>query len=198
MAQIEILTETALANQALSLVRCAQIVSLDDDPSFAANVCRKWFAGVRDALLRKSHWNFAKWYAQLPALSDPKPPFKWTAFFALPDDCLDVLEINECTGDEIEWEVIGRMIATNASAPINLTYTRRVVEVAQWDALFRKLFIGSYANAIAPELSQDERIFEQITQFAENAMEEATPADSAEGTPEKLNDCDFAFIRARY
>jgi hypothetical protein len=195
MAEIAELTETALANQALSLVRIKAINSLAEDTGYNAAVLRKWFAPTRDALLRKHYWNFAKWKKKIGALADPVPEFDWAAFFALPEDCLAVQTVNGC--DDDEWEIIGRYIATDAESPIEVTYTRRVVEVPQWDASFRALFVTSLAAAIAPELATDERILDQIEQAAQRAEADAAPPDSAEGTPENLSDSDFSFLRAR-
>lgn len=196
MAQLADLTETGMANLALSMARQEGIESLDDSPEHPARVCRKWFAVTRDALIRKGQWNFAKWYVSLPALAAPVPAFKWTTYFAKPVDALKILAIEGCSEDD--WEVVGPYIATDAAAPINVTYSRRVTEVPQWDALFRVLFASALANAIAPELAQDERIFELIEAATQRALDDATPSDSAEGTPETPSDLDYETVRVRF
>lgn len=200
MAQIAEPTETAMANQALSLIRQKAITDLEADTSNAAKVVRKWFAVTRDALLRRYEWNFAKHYSTIGATNDELANFRWANHFDLPSGnenyCLKVLAVEGC--EDADWQVLARRIATNAPSPINITYVRRIVEVATWDALFRQVFPISLAQAIAPELAEDER----ISKLLENAMaavwDGAVAADASEGVPEENNLSDFEFIASRF
>ncbi len=194
MAQLTVKTETAMANQALSLLRVSDIASLEDDTSRNARVMRKWYAAVRDRLLRGYEWNFAKGYLTLPAAAGAGN-FRWSHSFGLPEDVLRVLDVE--TLDSDEWQVVGRNLVANADGPLNVTVTLRIVEVPQWDDLFCGVFVVALAEAGAPEMAQDERIYDDLKKARAEAWQLATSVDAAEGVPERASEMDFEFIRER-
>lgn len=125
-----------ICNLALAHLGEGAITALEDD-TVAARACALHFPTVRDALLRARRWNFAQTRAVLSLLADA-PAFGWDYQYSLPADCLRVLEVNDSEfGDVVSEEFIieGRAILTDASA-VNLVYTKRVDDVAQFDPLF--------------------------------------------------------------
>lgn len=196
MPQIHPQTETAVANEALSLIRQPPIGDLASDTTKPARVLRTHFAAVRDALLRKYPWNFAESYQQLNALPT-KPPFRFNYAYALPQDCLKAIEIEGCRGLDRQrtWKVQGRQIVTNVGPVINLIYTRNETSVAVWDALFREAFAIALASRAAPEIAKDEQVSEAVMQQSAQALEEAFPVDAGEGAPEEMPDGDILDAR---
>lgn len=195
MAQLPILTETELANQALGFLRASRIVDLDSDTGRKGRTLKTYFAEVRDSLLRRYEWNFAKTYLSLPAGPDPAD-WKWAYYYPLPSDCLKVLDVRGCAGDQ--WEIVGRKIGTNLAPPLDVTVIRRVVEVAQWDALFRRVFTVALAQACAPELAEDENIDAELDRKMQEAWDAATPVDASEKAVAEADPFDYEFIRERY
>lgn len=59
------MTETAIANLALSLLAGKEMANIDTDATQQARVCRKWFDAVRDEALAAHAWNFATKRARL-------------------------------------------------------------------------------------------------------------------------------------
>lgn len=59
------MTETQIANLALSLIAAKEMSDLDSDATQQARVCRKWFDPARDEALASHPWNFATKRARL-------------------------------------------------------------------------------------------------------------------------------------
>lgn len=59
------MTETEIANLALSLISGKSLTALDTDTTQQATVCRKWFDAARDEALASHAWNFAAKRARL-------------------------------------------------------------------------------------------------------------------------------------
>jgi hypothetical protein len=59
------MTETEIANLALSLISAKEMTNLDTDATQQARVCRKWFDAARDEALASHPWNFAAKRARL-------------------------------------------------------------------------------------------------------------------------------------
>ena len=59
------MTETEIANLALSLIAAKEMTAMDSDATQQARVCRKWFDAARDEALASHPWNFATKRARL-------------------------------------------------------------------------------------------------------------------------------------
>ena len=129
-------SDVEICNQALIAIGQSQISSLQDRTN-AARLCARLYPARRDELLRMYDWNFARFIAQLPALADA-PVFGYARAFALPADCLAMRGTDQDEDGAITsaWEVQGRTVVTDLSAPLNITYTRAITETALFDALF--------------------------------------------------------------
>jgi len=141
---------TDICNLALGHLGEGRITSVDED-TVAARACALHYDAARDDLLRSHRWNFAVSRAVLAALV-VDPLFGWSYQFALPANCLRVLEVNDSeAGDWITdaFAIEGRNLLTNTSV-VNLIYIRRVLDVSEFDALFVK----ALAAKLAVELSE--------------------------------------------
>lgn len=143
-------SETDICNLALSHLGEAPIESLNED-STAARACALNYETTRDGVLRSHRWNFAQTRAALAQL-EATPAFGWSYAYALPADCLRVLEVNDSeVGDVISGPFIieGRNLLTDETS-VNLVYLRRITDVSQFDVLF----IEALALKLAVVLSE--------------------------------------------
>lgn len=193
MAQIHPQTETAVANEALSHLKQPPLVDLTADETTPAKIVRTHFASVRDALLRRYPWNAATERAKLNAQA-AAPAFGFAYQYPLPNDCLTVRQVIGCRRED--WKVEKRAILTDMPAPLPVIYTRRCVEVALWDALFRRAFTYELAVAVGPELSAEEDRINKCAEKAMELLEDAFPSDAAEGEPDEIEPGDW--IGARF
>ena len=98
-------------NQALSLLGERPIAALDSDGP-ASRILELHWATVRDSLLRGHRWNFARKRATLTA--GTAPAFGWSYSYALPSDCLRVLELNgiQAAMTDADFELEGANLLT--------------------------------------------------------------------------------------
>lgn len=185
-------TETAIANQALSSIKEAKILSLDAGTSQKADVVRQFFAPVRDALQRRYPWNFNEAYLALPS-GDPVPVFGFRYRYPFTADILRIREVHGC--HRRDWKVQGLSILSNAAAPLQVVASIRIVDVRVWDPLFKTLFIAALAYAIAPELAKDEDTIARAKTAAEAALPAAFAVDASEGTPDTFEEQDIILCR---
>jgi hypothetical protein len=194
MALIHAMTETAVANEALSLLRQSAITNVESDTDHVAKVLRKHFAGVRDALLRRYPWNFAEREAVLTALPDV-PTGVWQYAYALPNKpyCLTARKLHR--EHHRHWKVRGRTLVSNIGPSVTLIYTALVDDVSQWDALFRMAFSTALAARCAPEIAKDLELEQLKSAQAQDALAAAFPTDSAEGTADEVEECEIITAR---
>lgn len=152
-------SEVDIANRALQKLGAERIVSLTQD-SENARACNLAYSTVRDAELRSHPWNFAVKRAQLAADASA-PLFGYQNAFTLPSDCLRLLPPDVWANyNTHDWQIEGRKILTNDSAPLEIRYIYRVTDTTQYDSLF----VESLACAMAQELC------EQLTQSNSKAQ----------------------------
>lgn len=180
-------TEVQAANGALRHIGEPALASLDE-PRAAARACKPAFPDVRDALLREADWNFATAWAVPACLPGPAiGPLKKR--YAMPADCVGVRYIDGLTEDD--WAVEDAallpgqpapeaiIVVTNATAP-RICYTRRIENVALWDALFLDVFQLRLGAAIAPGIGRSRAIAVELEARATARLKPAKRRDARE------------------
>lgn len=180
-------TEVEAASGALALLGQPPIADLTQATA-GARAAASRFADVRDALLRAYDWNFAAAWDR-PARDPQSALGPLTNRFPLPDDCLlvrgvDGLETDEwaveAAAAQVGAEAGSRMVlATNADTVL-VSYTRRVENPAQWDALFLDVFQLRLAAALAPMIGADPGKGAELANRAEAMLLPAKRRDARE------------------
>jgi hypothetical protein len=195
------LTETDRANGALAEIGEPPIAALSDPGRAAARHCNRFFAGVRDELLREAPWQFAKNYVT-PAAQPTAPSPRWLYRYLMPADCVNIVCVMH--RQNAEWEqnssgddaTVAICLDTNLVAP-NVWYTRRIVNPAQWDALFCELFDISLAAKINPLIGRDKSKTAELLQRRRDKLEETKARDAQSASAERQRK-DVNWILARY
>lgn len=172
---------TTICNLALGKIGSERIMALTDQ-SQPARFCSLFYAQTRDELLREHAWNFATARATLSALS-AAPEFGWRFQFALPADCLRVLQLNGYeelqSRDMFDLEG-GNLLTDQASAEIR--YVRREEDANKYDPLFIEALSTKLASKICVPLtgsrSQADTLYKEYDGIIEGI---ATSTDSKEG-----------------
>jgi len=159
-------SDTDVANAALIAVGEAQITSIDQENT-AARLCARLLPRHRDTLLREFDWNFARHLDALAAL-DETPAHTWLFAYQLPADCLALrgtdVDTSDFTGSAefAPWEIQGRRVLTNISAPLRIVYTRLVTDVATMDDAFTEAWALRVARDLALPLTQSANLRDTI------------------------------------
>ena len=184
-------SETERCNAALTAIGARRITSRTED-SKEGRVCNARFDAVRDGVLRAHPWNFAMARASLPALS-AAPAWGYARQFQLPVDCLRMWAAQDLKDEE--WEVEGRVVLSDAGAPLNIRYIRRADNPADWDAGFAEAFSARLAAEISTDIVDETTTTERMWALYRDKLAEARRSDAQEGSAEEHPESEWLTAR---
>lgn len=183
---------TEIFNIALDRISEEAILDATDDRAVVKWLNRN-YDHMRNALLRSHPWNFAIELASLPALS-AAPAFRWTYAYQLPADCLRLLPLTldgDMNGAKVPYEIVGRKIFTDQSAPLPVRYIRKVTDIGGMDALFIQLLGAMLAERMAHWISGKQSYADRIAKEIQTMRQQVLLIDALEGTPEQPDEADW-------
>jgi hypothetical protein len=147
---------------------------------------------VRDDVMARHPWSFAKARAMLATPDVTVPIYGYANRFPMPADCLRLLSVGDPV---IEYEIDGRFILADATS-IVIRYIKAITDPATWPAWFVELTIAALAARIAYRVtSSSSEADRRQTDYLER-LHFATAVDNAEHDGETLGD--FPLIAARF
>lgn len=180
-------SETDIANMALAAAGAKPpIVSLTED-SDNARLCNRFFAPVRDAVLRAHPWNCAIHRKTITALS-ATPDSDYDNQFQLPANpwCLRILQVGEIADQPVKWRVEGRRLLTTDSS-VKIVYIKRITDTNEFDALLLDAFVLKLARKIVMPLTQNAKTTEWLTkELEEISLPEARSIDGQESSVQQI------------
>lgn len=176
-------TEVSICSNALTKLGESTITSLTDN-STAARTCNLLYGPTRDSVLRAHPWNFALKRAALAA-DATAPVWGYDYAYQLPSDCLRVIQTD--ADDTDPFKVEGRQILTDATAPLNILYVRRVEETPDFDSLFVDALTARMVFEMANPITAKRRYAEEAMAEYLSKLRDARTADGMEGTMEQLD-----------
>lgn len=196
-------SDVEIVNIGLTLIGESRITSLDDNVK-PAREAKAIFAHLRDALLAKYNWNFAKARAALPALVDT-PAFQYNTKYQLPSDCLRLIELNDYYvgldltdyrgSDTSEYAIEGREILTNWAAPLNIKYIKRVTNTSQFDPCFNLTLGARIGMDLCEALTQSDSKWQKAAMQFKQEISDAVRVNSISLPPRKLADDEWLMAR---
>ena len=186
--------EVGICNSALSKIGATRIVSLTEG-SKNANFCAEQLAKLRDQLLRRHLWNFAKARALLPRLSEA-PVFGFDHQYQLPADWLRSLSLhdNDAGSGAVAYRIEGRRILSDASE-LYLVYIRQVTDPNQMTADFREALAFLLAKEAAIPIAQSNSLKQDMKEELIRALRQVRSTDAIEDFPEALPEGSWAAAR---
>jgi len=166
----------SICNKGLQYVGGASISSFDEKTR-GAQLCSQLYEEVRDELLESHHWSFATRYVSLPQLPDA-PAFAFSCAYQLPADCIGVRQLEDGRPFEV---VEGKVLYTDGS-PAKAVITVRVVDPAQYPALFVEVFARKLAAELAVPLMNSVKLEQAMFRKYVDSFARAAAVDGAEGT----------------
>ena len=181
------MTPTDIVNQALGLLGESAISGYDENLP-VARAARAHYETTRDSLLRRHRWNFARKRAELSQLSEA-PAFGFAHKYALPADCLRVLQLNGLSALECEadFEIEGLELLTDADTA-KIVYVARIADPSKWDSLFVEAFVYKLGAALAIQVAdslQKQQILE--SRFEQLKLPSAIGVDARESKPRVIH-----------
>lgn len=154
-------------------------------------IASEHYERLRDAELRKNRWNFSiKWASLSEDATEPDNP-NYETRFALPADCLRLLEVDETK----DYKVESGYIVCNVDDEINVRYVRRVTVVNDFDAIFYDALACrvavEFCDRLTGKRSKRQDVIGEYTAF----MGQAANADAIESPLEEFPEDDWITAR---
>jgi hypothetical protein len=150
-----------ICNLALQRLGARSIASLTENTT-AGRECNRVYEHARDTELRAHPWSFARARAELAA-SSTAPTFGFAAQYPLPSDYVRLLPARNVADNvtvlggidpNIDWQIEGRSILTDDTAPLQIVYLKKVTDPNDFDDLFTDLLVARIAMDIAEKVTQ--------------------------------------------
>jgi len=196
-------SQTTVGNAALAKLGQRPVLSFDD-PDDRARWLKSRFDAVRDLCLRANRWHFAMARARLSAEAEA-PAFGFGRQFPLPADCLQLVEIGGAAlatgagemiaGPRPAFALEGGRILTDAAAPLEIRYVRRIEDVAAWDPLFTEAVACRLAFDLAEKLTQSSGKKEAALRDYQLSLRDAFRVNAIEAPPETMPDGSWVLAR---
>lgn len=171
-----------ICNSALRKIGATTIQSLTEGTR-NATVCAGAYELVRDRLLRRHPWAFAKARAELAA-SATGPAFGPLKAYPLPADFIRLVRPDERENfNDLRRKIEGRTLLTDESAPLNLRYIRLVTDPNEMDPLFREVLAVELAIDIVEPITQSNTKRAALIGERDGLMAEARKAQAFEEPP---------------
>jgi len=171
-------SEVQIANLALDYLGAENITLLTDMNSVSNN-----FDLVRDSVLEDRDWTFSMKRVLLSSPDSTAPAFGYANRFAIPSDCLRVVEVNE---NKYDWIKEGNFILTNLSE-IQVLYVKREEDVSKFTAGFIHVFALRLAAALAIPITNSAEFAGNLLQMYQIALMDASGNDGRQGTHKPVN-----------
>lgn len=188
-------SEVEICNRALQRLGAGSITSLSE-ASKAARECSLAYAPIRDRLLRAYVWNFSISRENLAA--DATAPIHGPArYFTLPSTCLRLLPPDQDRNfNDLDWQIEGRKIATNDSAPLAIRYVNQITDPNTMDSYFREVLSCDLAFDLCEAITQSNSKKESIRADRKTLISEAKLANSIENVPAESPEDEWVTARA--
>lgn len=190
--------EVSVYNLALNAIGARNNVEITAEASREAEVCRLWYAAVRDQILAAARWPSARKFQRLAANSsaqdvwadgDPEPGF--TNSFKAPSDMLRPQHLSSFGRFTLTASGSELIISCSEETPI-LAYTFRQTNIALWDSEMQLAVVyGLAAHICLPlngKLQRAQSVLNQANAIVVNARVGAANTDDnpAQAMPDFL------------
>lgn len=187
-------SETQICNRALQMLGAQRITGLSED-SRNARSCNAVYETARDAELEAHPWRFAVTRAQLAA-DATAPAFGRERSFTLPSDYMKLMpEYPEDLDIYTDYEVEGDKIYTDASAPLNIRYIKRVTQVSEMPVLFQEALAARIALELVEEITQSNSKIQTISGMYQQKIREARRANAFVKRPQRSPTDEYIRVR---
>lgn len=196
-------TPAQVCNLALGLVGQRQFIDSLTEESVEAQVCARYYATVRNALLAKRWWRFAKKRAVLALTTEEREG--WGFCYTQPTDLLVARYIwtgkrRPARGEGCPFEVelndaaTGHLVCTDME-DAELVYTVELATVALWRPLFVDAVAAELAVRLAGAIPVKPQLMPMLQQNAFQRLMEAAAADANEAADDEEPDSEFILER---
>lgn len=164
-----------ICNMALDYCNVRNITAIDEKTK-QSEKCRMWYDTVRKSLLLNMNASFSIKRAVLAEVADFTPVYGYTKAYALPHDCLQVLNLDSPITDRF-YQIEGDYLYCNkydSDENIKIRYIADIEDVTKFDAEFCDCLALKLAEKICLPLTEDEQKTSMLKQLAQQKYVETS------------------------
>ena len=164
-----------ICNMALDYCNVKNITSMDEDTK-QSRKCLMWYDNVRKSLLLNMNASFSIKRAVLVEVVNHTPVYGYNKAYALPSDCLQVLNLDSPTHDRY-YQIEGNYLHVEQNHEgelIKIRYIADIKDVTKFDAEFCDCLALKLAEKICLPLTEDEQKTNMLKQFAQQKYVETS------------------------
>lgn len=166
-----------ICNIALQKLGAGRITSISQD-AVNARACLTAYEHCKKAALERHPWRFATKRASLPA-DVPTPDWGKSSSFELPADYIRLLnDYPEMNSTARDFEIEGRKIFTNYTAPLEIRYVYDVQDTSLFHPLFCEVLACDMADQMCEALTQSNSKKQAIVSDRDRALSDARKANA--------------------
>ena len=181
------LSKVAISNIALARLGADSIRSFSESNK-RARMCDILFDSIRDDLLERFDWPFAKRFVQLNEVTITDPIPTGMVVYQLPNDCKKPRDIHP-VGSKIPWFVQNNQLYTQLSE-VYLYYTALTVDTALFSSVFANLLALGMASQMCMAITHDAKMAKQLIALFDNSQYSAWEVDANIGSDYQVGDSD--------
>ena len=125
-------------------------------------------------------------------------PGGYTYAYAMPSDCVRVLEVVGEDRQDNKWRMEKNHVVTNMTSPLEIRYISDTTLVADFDDLFTDALAAKLGMDICESLVRQDGVLANVTKILEEKLNEARSIDGMEQTVEEAATADYSWMVARY
>ena len=163
-------------NMALGILGAEKLADTTTDCT-PLRVCQTFYTVTKENLLASFDWNFARVRASI-SKDATAPAFEYSARFALPADCMRILEVVGC--DDFTEET-GYILCNRTT--IQLKYTTNSKAETAYPSVFVNALAARLAANMCYQLTQKTDLRQLCEQLAEKAISQAMHLNAINRTP---------------
>lgn len=178
-------SKVGICNISLAMLGAEEIRTFDEDNK-RARMCDVFYDVVREYLLSRFDWPFARVFAKLKMLDqDAYPAPDGCVSFQLPTNCLTPRDIHP-VGGKTKWEIAGDKLYVSYELAgdgtdedtVGLYYTSNEDNPGLFSSTFAMLLSTTLAVKICPAITQDDKLTTVLMGQAENETKNAWESDA--------------------
>lgn len=193
-------SKVSICNSALVKLGAKRISSLEDDTK-EGRLCKEAYPRLARSLLRSHPWNFALDRVQV-AKDATAPEFGFSSRFAIPEDCLRILNVDAEYHDEdnggtfFAWKREGDFILANSST-LEIRYIKNIIDYPEdFDDNFSECLALLIASDLAYALANSRTLASDMYDKYRNELSLARSYDGQEGSSDRIGAT--SWLDARY
>ena len=194
-------SETSIANQALTAVGASIVTNISDDNT-EANIVKVHYDASRDAVLEAREWTFAIKRASLAQLAEG-PEWGFAFAYQLPADTIRVIVARQANPERVnfrdlanpmDWAREGNTIVCDSNN-VRIRYIARITDPVRFSSGFVYALAARLAYEISVGITQSSKMQENMWQLYETKLAQAAATEGMQGRSQVVRSSKLTGIR---